>query len=268
MLALCGLLGLLMYSPQPIASADETPERTQSVVAALKNAQWEQIEVGFRSLRGQTPDGITVTAFGILPDHFSFHIGLQSDDRGERASDVGYRERAKIAVNAGFFAENDEGYLAPVGYLRVDGQRFSKGWHRSGGYLVVEEEGLQLVPTGRGVPVGEADTLQSKPMLIEPGQQWSMRTNAGNLKHRTLLCRMADGEIILFTVTRSGMSLYEAGWVMRSRQEGGFFGCDSALALDGGRSTQVWVEDRPDLSFAGVSPVHNFLLIRRKEHLN
>ena len=51
---------------------------------------------------------------------------------------------------------------------------------------------------------------------------------------------------------------------MREPEMGGFFNCDSAIAMDGGGSTQIWVKGRPDLSYAGNTPVHNAVVIQRR----
>lgn len=92
-----------------------------------------------------------------------------------------------------------------------------------------------------------------------------MGSNSGLAKPRTILCTLDDGDVILLTVTRFGLTLYEAGWLMRSKEEGGFFGCDAALAFDGGRSTQVWYSGDEKYSSSGISPVHNFFVVRQKE---
>jgi exopolysaccharide biosynthesis protein len=51
---------------------------------------------------------------------------------------------------------------------------------------------------------------------------------------------------------------------MRDPAQGGAFSCDSALALDGGGSTQLWVAGREDLAIAGETRVHNALIVQRK----
>ena len=108
--------------------------------------------------------------------------------------------------------------------------------------------------------------LQTRPMILEPGGHWAMGSNLGETKLRTLLCRKANADIIFVLVTRVGLSLYEAGWMLRAPKNGGFFDCDSAVALDGGRSTQVWYSGDPAYSFSGFTAVNNFLVIRQKEN--
>lgn len=222
------------------------------------------MEPGLRVLRITTVDGLVLTAHGISPEHFRFSIVLQSDPGGERIGSAGNDRGAVLAVNGGFFATTGEGILSPVGYLRVNGNRLSKGWTDAGGFISIENGRVSLSPVAGGTPQGDMDVLQSKPMMIEPGKRWAMRTNQGKLKRRTLLCMKDDGEVVLVIVSRVGMSLYEAGWLMRSPDLGGYFDCASAIALDGGRSSQVYYDGHPEYAVSGFTPVHNFLVVNRR----
>lgn len=120
------------------------------------------------------------------------------------------------------------------------------------------------MPSREDVPDSPATILQSKPLMIEPGGKWAMNTNQALWRPRTLLCTVKNGEAVLLVLSGSGMSLYEAGWLMRKPEEGGYFACDAAIALDGGGSTQLWVEDREDLWVEGETAVHNALLVKRR----
>ena len=242
----------------------DAPEEVAKVVRSLNALQWEQLEEGLQVIRAITEDGIEVKAFRVSPDNFSFSIELQNDDAGSRVKDVAEATGAVVAVNAGFFASAASS-LYSVGYLRLNGEVQSKGWSAAGGLLSFKPDGIKLTPTHQGIPSGDFDVIQSKPMLIEPGGKWAMGSNSGLAKPRTVLCTLADGDIILLTVTRFGLTLFEAGWLMRSKEEGGFFGCDAALAFDGGRSTQVWYSGDDKYSSSGISPVHNFFVVRQKE---
>ncbi len=241
------------------------PPRSAKTLKALQAADWQEMEPGLRVLRISGDSNLIMTAFGIDPGRFSFSVELQNNPEGERITSVGERLNPVLAVNAGFFAIGEEdGKLSPVGYLRLNGKRYSKGWTDAGGFITLKDGIPDLIPVTDGTPQGAFDVLQSKPLMIEPGKRWAMRTNRGNTKYRTLLCIRDDGEIVLTTITRGGLSLYEAGWLMRSQNVGGFFDCDSAIALDGGRSTQMWVQDKPEWMFSGFTPVHNFLVVKRR----
>ena len=224
-----------------------------------------ELEEGLSLLRVLTPQGLVVTAYRISPDRFEFSVVTQSENTGSRVKDIGEQSGAVLATNAGFFAINGNSRLYSIGYLRLRGKVLSKGWSDAGGTVSFHPEGLSLKPTHEGIPQGEHDVLQSKPMIIEPGGKWAMGSNIGAAKLRTLLCTMENGDVVLTTISRFGLTLFEAGWLLRSPEEGGFFGCDAAVALDGGRSTQLWHSGNPQYSFAGITPVHNFLIVRQRE---
>ncbi|MCU0789818.1 MAG: phosphodiester glycosidase family protein, partial [Nitratireductor sp.] len=178
----------------------------------------------------------------------------------------GPRAGALIAVNGGFFGERTEGKgLYPVGLLRIGGKIRSPNWRTAGGYILFGEKGVSIAASSAEVPDEPKTILQSKPLMIEPGGKWAMNTNQALWRPRTLLCTLDGGVAVLVVLSGSGMSLYEAGWLMRPAGVGGTFGCDAALALDGGGSTQLWVEGRDDLSVRGETPVHNSLVVRRRE---
>lgn len=248
------------------AQANDAPRRTQEAVDALERSSWQEFEEGLDVLRVITQSGLMITSYRVSPEQFTFGIGLQESSKGARAQEVGEREGAVLSVNGGFFAQTETGSLYSIGYLRVDSDVKSKGWANAGGLITFSDEGLDLMPSHKGIPKGENNILQSRPMIIEPGGKWAMGSNLGEIKHRTLLCQLPNNEIVFVLITRSGLSLYEAGWMLRSKEEGGFFGCDSAIALDGGRSTQVWYSGRPAYSYAGLTPVHNFIVVRQREN--
>lgn len=261
------LIACLVLSSMPaFAQSSQPPTATASVVSGLKQAQWRELEDGLEVIRTITPAGLVLTAYRISPKQFEFSFVTQINDTGSRAKTIGEREGAVLVSNAGFFAVNSSGKLYSIGYLRLNGTVLSKGWNEAGGTITLAENEILLQPTHAGIPQNKYDVLQSRPMLIEPGAQWAMGSNSGTPKLRTLLCTLSDGTVVLATVTRVGLTLFEAGWIFRKPSEGGFFGCDSAIALDGGRSTQIWHSGEPGYSFVGITPVHNFIVVRQREN--
>jgi exopolysaccharide biosynthesis protein len=260
-----GFLAFFLLGVLPVGAQQEIPARTAQVADALAGRQWDEIEPGFSHL-GASTAGISVSAFLVDTDRFRFSLSLQRTGNGETASQNGRQNKAMLTVNGGFFGEKAPGEdLFPVGLLRIGGRSMSQAWTSQGGFLIVEDRGLAIVPTREGVPQSAGNVLQSRPVMIEPGRLWAMNTNQGYLRRRTMVCILPDGDVVVVAVTGLGMSLFEAGWLMRENAVGGFFSCDSAIALDGGGSTQLWLDGQADLSIAGETPVHNFLNVFRRE---
>lgn len=261
-------LAFVVAAQAVAATAEEgetVPARTVLAREALAQADWEVLEEGLSVTRVMTASGLALTALRISTGRFRFGLAVQARAQGERVEAYGERAEAVVAVNGGFFGEKEDGgVLFPVGLLRVEGRDRSAAWTSSGGFLSMSRDGVKIAPSQAGMPEDAADILQSKPLLIEPGGHWAMNSNQGHLRKRSIVCLTPEGDVVLVLVTRLGLSLYEAGWLMRGRGEGGFFGCDAALALDGGGSTQLWVAGRGDLSHRGETPVHNALVVRRR----
>jgi len=241
----------------------EVADRTLEVTEALANAEWQQLNDGMHLKQVTSNSGVLATAFRFEVEKYSLELAIQNHPKGERAHQIAERLEAMFVVNGGFFGIDSQNRLFPVGALSVEGMRKGMAWRKSGGYFNLDDEPA-ITPTRSGVPAGSSNFLQSKPVLIEAGGAWAMNTNSKIQKRRTMVCLPRDGSIVIVMITGSGMSLFEAGWLLRSNEFGGHFDCDAAIAMDGGGSTQNWVRDQPEYSIRGVTPVHNFLVVKPK----
>lgn len=240
------------------------PANTAAMAAACERSEWRELEPGLSVLTALGDNGAAITAVRIDQNRFGLALAVQQDTDGERVDKFGQRHDAVAAINGGFFGEKAPGEdLFPVGLLVADGNQLSSVWARAGGFLSLDDGRARLTPTQQGRP-GGADILQTKPMLIEPGGKWAMNTNQPVRRWRSIACQLSDGGIVIAAITGFGLSLYEAGWLMRGTEAGGFFGCDAALALDGGGSTQLWLAGHGNLSIRGETPVHNALVVQRR----
>ncbi len=246
----------------PVNSQDETgPAKALLVADHIRGMAFSAVGEGVKGLRTTAANGVEIIALRIDATRHKFALQRQSSGEGLRVEDAGENGGILIAFNGGFFGINDKGVKYPVGLFAQNNIRQSTPWHKTGGYLVINKGAVSIVPTlNNPVPVGE-EVVQSKPHLIEPGGKWAMNTNGLIPKKRTIICQDRSGDIVVVAVIGGGLSLYEAGWLMRGHDVGGYFDCDTALAMDGGGSTQIWVKDRPDLSFSGETPVHNVIVI-------
>ena len=259
---MCALLALTV-----VGGAEEgpaAPANTAALVVACERAQWREIEPGLSVLMAFGDSGAGVTALKFDQKRFRLALAIQEYADGERVDKLGQRVGAVAAINGGFFGEKAPGEdLFAVGLLVAGGTPLSTAWGSAGGFLSLGEGGAQLTPTRDGRP-DAGDIVQSKPMLIEPGGVWAMNTNQPVRRWRSIACQRKDGHFLIAAVTGFGLSLYEAGWLMRDAASGGFFDCDAALALDGGGSTQFWLADHGNLSIRGETPVHNALVVLRR----
>ncbi len=264
-----GILTALVLHVWMIATAhsqalDAVPPRTDVALGLLQAASFSELQPGLDVLTVKTVS-LSLTVFRIDQRRFRFDIAAQLEPDGERVDAFGIRAGAVLAVNGGFFGEKEpEKGLFSVGLLRINGKDTSPNWNTSGGYLLFGKGGVSIAKS-RNSPPSASTILQSKPLVIAPGGIWSMNTNQEIWRPRSLVCLLPDGKALLVVISGVGMSLFEAGWLLRTQTDGGFFGCDSALALDGGGSTQLWVAARDDLRVHGETAVHNALVLQPRQ---
>lgn len=262
MAALMMVVSVFCYSSALAQDASQRPPHAGEVVGALERAQWETFDDGLRVIEVDTALGTRLTGISIDLERYRFGIIPQKGDEGERVSSVLRRTDARLAINGGFFSVGNDGKLRSVGMLILEGRAQSAAWPTSGGFLALDHGGkpaISLSPDGP--PMWAHTAVQSRPVLIEPGGLWAMNTNSSEPARRTLFCLLSDNTALIVIVHGNGLSLFEAGWVLRGRPWGGFFGCDSAIALDGGGSTQLAVRDHENLTVTGLTRVHNIVAV-------
>lgn len=259
------LFALILLTFDATAAA-QAPAASVEAGLAIADSQWSEIEPGLSVAEARTPTRVRLTMLRIDQKRFRLEPAAQEKPDGETAAEFCERAGAELAVNGGFFGERDwRKGLYPVGFLRIDGKASGRNWKDAGGYILFNEEGLRIAPAAPEPPKLPATILQSKPLMIAPGGRWAMNTNQPPARPRTALCTFpGSDEILLLIVHGAGLTLYETAWLMRSKAEGGVFGCDAALALDGGSSTQLHVAGRPELTVEGETAVHNALLALRR----
>ncbi len=255
----------LLATSGSAGAQEQVPDHARLAVMALLKAETREIEGGLHLTTAMSEDGARLWVWRVSLDRFRFAIVEQQEKDGEPVAALGARANAVLAINGGFFGEVDTGKgLFPVGLLRIGGKNHSRAWSNTGGYVVMGDNSIALLPSRNPLPEDAHTVVQSKPMLIEPGGKWAMNTNSGLARPRTVLCQLSANEVLVMVVSGAGLSLYEAGWILRSKSDGGAFGCDAAIALDGGGSTQMWVKGRDDLMVEGESPIHNSIAVIRR----
>jgi uncharacterized protein YigE (DUF2233 family) len=108
------------------------------------------------------------------------------------------------------------------------------------------------------------DLVYSKPVMIEPGQKFSMIYNDYDRRSRTTVCTTPEGGIILLVVT-GGVSLYELAEFLSDHQGRQGLPCDAALALTGGPVTQAsFGLGERTIDIEGRWPVYDALVVTQR----
>ena len=168
----------------------------------------------------------------------------------------GKSNNALAAINGTFFDVKNGG---SVDFIKVNGEiinqtRLEKGDKRARhqqAAIVIENGRLSLKKWDGSAnweqSLTEKDVMLSGPLLVFNQTDESLDTAAFNrLRHpRSAVGIRPDGKIILLTVdgrheNSAGMSLFELTKLMK------WLGCTSAINLDGGGSTTLWIARAPE----------------------
>ncbi len=162
---------------------------------------------------------------------------------GETAPSFKQRTGAVFAINGGFFDFGPQHELRPVGLL-IEKGRIKRPLARSlSGTLLINGRQIDILTTASVVSaMGYTSGLQSKPLLVDPGNKLGMRGDDGVRVPRSAVCLPDSKHVTFVYAGKSGLSLFELATLLQARRSAEGFGCDVALNLDGGPSTQVAAE--------------------------
>ncbi|RIL06922.1 MAG: hypothetical protein DCC71_05100 [Proteobacteria bacterium] len=161
-----------------------------------------------------------------------------------------------IATNASFF--DTDGRAMGVAFDRgrsVGGARLAR-WA-----AFVVDGGRARIVAGARLESGAHDfAVQGMPRLVVGGEVPALKPQRAR---RTAVCVAGDAVVLLATRSRvEGAEL--ARWLAAPARDGGL-GCDEALNLDGGSSTQLTVRwNGFDAAIEGLSGVPNALVVMPK----
>jgi hypothetical protein len=225
------LVSAAAIPPQPV---------TINVQASPVQPSWEGIAAGLAYV-----PSVAVTARGSVPVHV-MRVDLNQValkplmsphfSSALRVEDFASRTPGALAIfNGSFFDESDQGREIPKGIVVSEG-KVHQNLLRSEPWAVffINRQGAHIVsPRTYRHSVNTQFALQGFPRLVEQRRvlrfkpQLSQRTALGILGPKTLL--------VLVTRDGASLSLQELAQTLRER------GCQSALNLDGGSSTQLWL---------------------------
>lgn len=205
----------------------------------------------------------------------------------KNTQDFGKESNSLVAINGTFFDVKNGG---SVDFIKVDGKivnenrldkNKARARHQQATILI--EDGKVSIKKWDGSDnweekLTEKNAMNSGPLLIYNNIPEDLDTAGFNrLRHpRSAIGIKGNGKIILLTVdgrsdNAAGMSLFELTKVMK------WLGCVSAINLDGGGSTTLWVASAPENGVVnyptdnkkwdheGTRKVANVILLKKKQ---
>ena len=168
--------------------------------------------------------------------HFQVHYAPQAPRPvSQWANDL----QAPLVINGGYFTPEYE----TTGILISNGQTWGTPYGDFAGMFAVTQEGaatvrwLRLQPYDPAEPLAHA--LMSFPMLVQPGSVLGFPADEypDPPAQRTVVAQDRQGRILFIVAPRGYLSLHDtARTLLESDLE-----IDSALNLDGGYSTGLWL---------------------------
>ncbi len=207
--------------------------------------------------------GLTIYAFAFDERRFHLRTVQQTEETGNRAADFLKRPEDIFAIDGGFFEKDDQGRLSPSGLLVIDGAEVAPEHDRAGsGVLHVGNGDVAIAYRAKAPPPSAMDSaVQVGPILVDPGGKVGIYTNQGDRRRRSAIC-LRPGEMVAVVVGGDGLSLFQFANLLAIPVERGGVGCDVAINLDGGPSTQaIYRGGGRIIEIDGESTVQNALVV-------
>lgn len=245
----------------------DTAQPLKNLLEASAGRPFTALEAGLEYKRVTVP-GYAVTAFVWIadPNRFTVDIRMQQGKKGCHIEEF-LRESADIlALNGGFFEIGRDYSHTPSGLIfagnTLHGPVTS---HGGSGIFCITQATPSIIWTKDSInPAEYTLALQSGPVIVEPGGRQGVYGNSYRRCSRSAI-GIAEGKVVFAVIegnNGSGLSLYEFAEFLRSDP----IGCDAALNLDGGSSTQVHcLHTAAPVSVSGLWKINSAILLARKE---
>ncbi|MCY3906146.1 MAG: phosphodiester glycosidase family protein [Anaerolineaceae bacterium] len=259
--ALLALLALLLCACQmrdavltlnPLSPAGSTLAPTPTVPAANG---WQQLAPGLELNRSLTTGSLFGQAVALRVDPRLFQLRAHYVSGEARTLDAWLDALPGVTafINANYFDRD----LRINGLLVADGASHGQPWLTRGGTFLLRD-GLPVLQPNRERPWDSGvlrQAVQGFPMLVLDGQPAYRRS--GPPARRSVVALDRSGRVLLLVTPLLGPSLAQmADWLASSDLE-----IESALNLDGGGSTMLYVQAAEPLRLPSLDPVPALLAV-------
>lgn len=263
---LTGLLALIaVWAASGPIQAEDLPEPDLAVILeASRSVRAERLAGGLEhKLVAVPPFGLSVHTFVFDNQRFRLRLVAQTRPTGDTITDFLRDSDDVFAIDGGFFEKDRRGRLSPSGLLIIDGAVVSPVHPRAGsGVLHTGPDGAVISYRADTPPPGSIDSaVQVGPILVDPGGKVGIYPTQGDRRRRSALC-LRPGEVVAIVVDGDGLNLFQLAHLLAIPENEGGVGCDIAINLDGGPSTQAVLKSGVrTLTISGESTVHNAVVI-------
>ncbi len=259
-----------LFTPWPTPTPTNTPTPTATSTPIIPptptplpaDTGWQTVQPGIevRSLNvavGTNVERVTVTRLD--PTAVVFRV-LYAPGAPALISAWAQQTGAVLVVNGGYFTEEQ----IVTGLTISNHERFGTPYGDFAGMFAVTETGEASVRWLRAWPYDPSEPLreavQCFPVLVKPGGVMGFPADAddGRPARRTVVAQDDSGRILLLIAPRGFFSLHTlATWLAESD-----LNIDTALNLDGGASSGLWMSNVAQIDSLTAVPVVIVVLSR------
>ena len=249
-------------------AAAQGPGSLAPLHQAIATSVWAAIAPGVDRLTttASPAEVLSLTAYRLAPNSIRLRVVPQLAPGGSSAVEIAASTHSAIVINGGFFWITPDNALAPTGLLISDGKTLAprKDCRACPGVIYADKKGVHIerernLKSTRGITAA----VQVGPMLVENSAVITFKPE-GPAAARSAVC-LDPAHNVIVVAALSALTLYEMAALMQAAPTDGGFGCETALNLDGGPSTQVAVTIKGHSEQLGFPrPVQNFLAFELK----
>jgi len=209
--------------------------------------------------------GIRIHVFDFEQARFAMRVAEQKAATGSPVGDLLEGKGDVFVINGGFFERDGRDRLSPSGLLIIDGKVVAEEHQRAGsGVIYVEADGVAITRRKDFRDRSRVrHALQVGPLLVDPGGVKGIYKNDVERHNRSAIC--LRGTSFTAFVVEGGISLFQFADLLSLPNDGGGFGCDIAINLDGGPSTQAVLRaGAVRTEIAGGTTVENAIVVSRR----
>jgi uncharacterized protein YigE (DUF2233 family) len=235
-----------------------------ALLSQIKLAGTQELETGAAYKLVRVPEyEISMHVFAFDAMRYRVKVVQQSEAGGDNIGAFLRSPEDVLAVNGGFFDIDSRSRLSPSGLLVVDRTMVRNVSSNAGSGVVFVSDASVGIVFRKDLPSdGVTSAVQSGPLLVDPGRKMGIYRNDFDRENRTAVC-LRPG-VMVFVVVEGGLSLFELAEVLAASPENGGIGCDVALNLDGGPSTQAILRtEKFGVSISGRWRLQNALVVYR-----
>jgi uncharacterized protein YigE (DUF2233 family) len=248
--------------PLPAKKPDFTTEPDIGLLyAASKTAKASELApgVGYRLIE-LADFGLKIHVWSFDKSRYRLRAADKKDPHGSYVDEL-LGAKDVLAINGGFFERDKQKVVKASGLLIVDGRELAPERDKAGSGIVYA--------TARSVFIGYRKDLadysamksavQVGPVLVDAGGKVGVANKQRDRQNRSAICLRPDTFVVI--AVEGGLSLFQLASLLAAPAPDGI-GCDSALNLDGGPSTQALFRSGGHrVAVEGGWPVANALIV-------